>query len=379
MNHDNPLAAMRITTIYGFTTTVYEANQLYNRMSQKLRVPESQTKCRALVGMAHQEGSSCYMDSVIFALLALPNEHIEEKLLLSGKRPFPMSRNNNFCIGHCEKREMYGTPQEGYSESICECPITSGYFGRTWEECHDTECPTFCKNEDDRLTNRVRETVREYLKRYQQSIRSETPAPQCGEWKENVRTCDAPGFQKIDDDPVEFLLWLMGLFGLDDSVLKRSLTDASESESIQNIIDKDEDKLSSHYLIVAPGNKPVEVNESVTLGGESKLYLQSIVLHSGGEVGAHYVCFFKCSGRWYVYSDMSEAETRIDVLGNGSFQDMLKAATNGILYFYTEQNGWWEREHFKNVLVDRERAKLTETLAQVTEEQRIADEKKREV
>ena len=303
---------------------------------------DSQNKisCEKL-GMPRTKESACYMDSVIFALLALPNDYIEGKLLRdpdsssSFCKANMRSIENTPCITPCKYGEYGGTPGEGYTEYVYECPVKEGWFfglgPRTWEECYDSEV-----GDNERFTDEVRNTVRGYLKRYQESIRSEKEAaPQCSDWTKKVRTC---GFEKIGDDPIEFLLWLLLLFGLEDSVVKRSLP-PDASESIEDIIHNDKQKLSSRYLIVAPGNEPVKkVNESVTLDDDSQLDLQSIVLHSKGDNGGRYVCFFKCHDRWYEHNDTGE----IALLGdNGTFQDMINYGTKyeyeGILYFYKEQ------------------------------------------
>ncbi len=183
---------------------------------------QNERSCKEL-GMIRTKDSACYMDSVIFALLALPNDYIEGKLLRDPPDPSSSSfckanmrsSENAPCITPCEYRSY-----QAFSEDVYECPVTKGrFFGlgpRTWEECDDSE-----DEDNEHFTNEVRATVRGYLKRYQESIRSEKKeaAPQCSDWTKKVRTC---GFEKIGDDPVEFLLWLSGLFGLEDSVVKRS-------------------------------------------------------------------------------------------------------------------------------------------------------------
>ena len=106
---------------------------------------DSQNKisCENL-GMSRTKESACYMDSVIFALLALPNDYIEGKLLRdpdSSSSSFckanMRSSENAPCITPCEYRAYGGTPGEGYMEYVYECPVKEGWFGtsygRTWE------------------------------------------------------------------------------------------------------------------------------------------------------------------------------------------------------------------------------------------------------
>lgn len=65
---------------------------------------------------------------------------------------------------------------------------------------------------------------------------------------------------------------------------------------------------------------------------EKQLNLSAIVVHTGG---AHYIAFFKCNGEWYRYNNVSKNK----ITYTGSYDNMLKSNPNpmshGTLFFYT--------------------------------------------
>ena len=68
---------------------------------------------------------------------------------------------------------------------------------------------------------------------------------------------------------------------------------------------------------------------------DNQLELTAIVVHTGG---AHYVANFKCDGIWYWYDDNPGGSTYV-IKNTGSFQDMIKTnprpLSHGTLFFYT--------------------------------------------
>jgi hypothetical protein len=83
-------------------------------------------------------------------------------------------------------------------------------------------------------------------------------------------------------------------------------------------------------------NTWVRVNapESMTLKGK-KLELSAIVVHTGG---AHYVTNFKCNGEWFWYDDNPGGDGH-KIEYTGSYENMLKTTpkplTHGTIFFYT--------------------------------------------
>ena len=74
--------------------------------------------------------------------------------------------------------------------------------------------------------------------------------------------------------------------------------------------------------------------ETMTLNN-NKLSLNAIVVHTGG---AHYIANFKCNGNWFWYDD-SPGLPKHTIKYIGSYENMLKThpnpLTHGTLYFYT--------------------------------------------
>lgn len=80
--------------------------------------------------------------------------------------------------------------------------------------------------------------------------------------------------------------------------------------------------------------KRLTVPETINIK-DNQLELTAIVVHTGG---AHYVTNFKCDGIWYWYDDNPIGSTYI-IKNIGSFQDMIKTnpkpLSHGTLFFYT--------------------------------------------
>lgn len=80
--------------------------------------------------------------------------------------------------------------------------------------------------------------------------------------------------------------------------------------------------------------KRLTAPETITIG-DTELELSSIVVHTGG---AHYVANFKCEGIWYWYDDNPGGSSYV-IKRVGSFQDMTKTTpkplSHGTLFFYT--------------------------------------------
>jgi ubiquitin C-terminal hydrolase len=83
--------------------------------------------------------------------------------------------------------------------------------------------------------------------------------------------------------------------------------------------------------------KQISAPETMTLN-ETGLNLSAIVVHTGG---AHYVANIKCNGNWFWYDDNPGGKKHI-IKYTGSYENMLETIpnplTNGTLFFYTKIN-----------------------------------------
>jgi ubiquitin C-terminal hydrolase len=83
-------------------------------------------------------------------------------------------------------------------------------------------------------------------------------------------------------------------------------------------------------------NFPITIPQNITVKKKNKhLSLSSIVIHSGGSLGGHYTCYFKCSDKWFFYDDNPSSINLI-----GSYNDVMNISkmnpkNNATLIFYT--------------------------------------------
>lgn len=77
-------------------------------------------------------------------------------------------------------------------------------------------------------------------------------------------------------------------------------------------------------------------DEEITLSSEQKFALSAIVLFQG----AHYTCTFRCGEEWYYYNDMGGDGSKYEIRKVGTYEKMLRdvrpnPVTNGTQYYYT--------------------------------------------
>ena len=74
--------------------------------------------------------------------------------------------------------------------------------------------------------------------------------------------------------------------------------------------------------------------QQITLNSKRVLHLNSIILHIGNINGGHYITYFRNKLKWYVYDDINP-----NIIYIGNYFKMLEAnpnpCTNGVLYFYS--------------------------------------------
>ena len=80
--------------------------------------------------------------------------------------------------------------------------------------------------------------------------------------------------------------------------------------------------------------KPVNPTKTINFPSKATLSLSAIVEYNGDIKRGHYVCYFVCDDNWYKYDDMGPSITHV-----GKYEDMLtKNPTvkhSGVLYFYS--------------------------------------------
>jgi ubiquitin C-terminal hydrolase len=336
-------------------------------------------KCKQLYGLSNI-GSSCYLDSVLFALFAIPNKYIDENILYK-----ELEYENKFfnCINNIDSSGL----------SLSEL-----------------------KQID--LDNKKK--VQSMLRQIAESIRGSNTVKDCTDLRSAFKPCSSvDNFYEIGmKDPAEFLFFILKLFNIESHITTREkivytttsnkntyemeleynnpllqVRDISidRNENIVQLIDKEylrrldhkkeyyiskfitlieteipsekttilytKKLFSSPYIIFYCNrinfeeetyNKmiesgvinieelPIELNElkiipskTITIGNGSRFQLSAVVIWTN----YHYTCYFKCGKVWFYYNDLDSNISYI-----GSYKKFLKSdpspVTNGILYFY---------------------------------------------
>lgn len=312
------------------------------------------------LGCLQNVGNSCYLDSVLFALLAIQNDFID----------------NNILFKH-----------------ICKTK------------------KTICDDSPDKDYN-LRKIFQLYLIAITRSIRLTKDIKECTTFRKIMNKCQINGMPNFGNpgqqEAGEYLIYLLKLFNCDELAKTKTITYASNSlrsnirkkslhktstiinkkASIIQFIDsftlmdkihqknklhiflnqsidseeldkdnlfkyknknykrriQDSELLDAPYLIFWAQradpvynivvNTKIIPNKYLNLKSKRTLYLSSIVIHIGRIDYGHYITYFKYKKKWYMYDDMTASITPI-----GKYQNMLKhypsPITNGVLYFYS--------------------------------------------
>ena len=332
-------------------------------------------------------GNSCYMDSTLLCIFAIPNKTITDNILKKDISKLKALKNNGINL---------------------------------WSKC----------DEDINNDIKIRQDIQKALNDITDSMRGLYNVKKCSNLRSLIKKC--PGSQPFHEtgtqDSGEFLSYLFNLFQVDVASTRRrsygcnDLSDKPKWTLVREIIDKNsspiidvvsttlqtlpkdyditklvkqtQDSILEESNIWIPNKnnptekyirrkeifrvrqspiiifnlvrtygeasfaKPMTKLEKITGRGKfkgivtkniwtrilapetmtlnnNKLTLNAIVVHTGG---AHYIANFKCNGNWFWYDD-SPGLPKHTIKYIGSYENMLKThpnpLTHGTLYFYT--------------------------------------------
>jgi hypothetical protein len=344
---------------------------------------EDETYCKQLYGL-NNTGQSCYLDSVLFSLFAIPNSFVDESIIYSDLQIDKNTSGSFYCAPRVDPK----TISEDELNKIREVDLIN------------------------------RKAVQKSLREIAQSIRGRKSIDYCTDLRNVLKECSSiDNFAEAGmKDPAEFLIFILRMFDVDKTIREQivyttkfdinayqtelSVTNPILSvkevslkinESIVQYIDKaylnnlNKDSIyymskflttveaelkigktntiytknlySSPYIVfycerisfkerdylamIESGvvdfeNLPVTLNrvkimpsKSITIGDGSRFQLSSIVIWQN----YHYTSYFKCGLDWYYYDDMRKSIKKI-----GLYEKLLRSrpspVTNGILYFY---------------------------------------------
>jgi len=344
----------------GIVKDWFQIQEYLNPYQEKFDIDVMRTKdtgCR-FTGLKYT-GNSCYQDSTLLALLAIPNDFVTANIL----------EKNVKSISRLSNREI-----------VCD---------------NNTE-----------LDYRRRQAIQNELVRITKSMRGEISSSDRVQYCSNLRAllkgCPSASRQEFygtgTQDAGEFLQYILALFqvnGLErirstdltndlSPIPKKTLTSRMIKEEVSPVVlipaealvsvpikyyltQTEDAVLDAANLVKGPdhqrykrrieqtvitkgdylvfyvqrlslhGERPVRLytkinpSETIELARSSRsLSLFAIVVHKN----VHYTCYIKCDDIWYYYNDLTA-----EIVSVGSFNDMLQSTPNpekeGVLYFYS--------------------------------------------
>lgn len=332
-------------------------------------------ECASLWGLQN-ENSSCYLDSALFALYAIPNKIIEDQTLFN-----PLTKKFSSCKQDPVQDWKHRTKLQKEIQIIVRA-IRHGDTKRTTAKKLRNlfdECDKYKQFNNDDENRDVQEFIMSLLSLFECNAGSSMIVTLL------TNNIDLP----IHQIPKEELI--QGLTRKEESpvlMINASQLQADHPNHIQKLLTHIEDSgelspdnwyqgqykrrievrqvFDSNWLIIwinrtvfnqegqhQFNHATVHPDESITLTNGKKLYLSSIITHSGkSNDNGHYTCFVKCpknivkcenvlSDFWMSYNDLDAAEsylfkdlpTLIENVQEGTNSDVLR---RGIVYIYTE-------------------------------------------
>lgn len=356
------------------TLDVYDNNKAsiyYKRATEILdtftRTPKHgscDTTFLSLYNLFENTGQSCYLDSVLVALYAVPNKFIddntidanieEEKANALGKWECGDTSRENLSSKEYIQSQLKFTIEKlrGYRDTrmlLCTdlrralklCPYTRKYSGTGQEDAGEFLSHLL------QVFSRTNQSVKETATYITNDI-SESNTDNMIKLK--------PVYDKKASiiwftDGIELSLMPKRIIDIRQFLIKREDSGQLSSNNLYKHTDGqtyqrrvgETTLVSAPYIIFSIQRRnpitdkkiftkiyPAEV---ITLPKSGQhFYLSAIVVHKGGEGGGHYVCYFLCGDTWMFYDDVGRVLKTV-----GKFVDILNAGeimTEGTLYFY---------------------------------------------
>jgi ubiquitin C-terminal hydrolase len=336
--------------------------------------------CSKLKGMRNI-GNTCYMDSVLFPMIALPSKYIRSTILgnqtsvenpgdtekeKKRKRTRRILKNSLVKLYRSMRKDEETPTVKKVKKAFKRCPskFESNYSDYGQEDAGEflqTMADVFGLNDMKRqLTvygtndispipsndNLVVSSNREEI----QSIIQQVTVEQLRHGRVNTPVKIGSFLQSVDDS---------GELDISNSftpeingkveIFKRRIakTEVVDTPYLvfyiirQGLMRRDKDgnikfrRDGMPHINPSIYRKVVDPSETLTLPSKRVLMLTSIVLHLGSTIASgHYILYFKCDGEWLVYDDLGTGFVKI-----GSFSKMLQRNPNpktyGTLFYYT--------------------------------------------
>jgi len=250
-------------------------------------------------------GNSCYQDSILLALFALPIKELENEILY---------------------KDLTDISSEPKRTIVC--------------------------SKDKKKDLEYRTDIQKELRRIVKSIRGKKNVKTCSNLRKLFKKCGKADFHTTrTQDATDFLQYIFNLFDVKSgkipiqTIFPYMAGDRTSTQEILNNYPDDNFEIyTSSYFIFAVSRTgydekrkkqmthkfTVFPNEKITLSFATNLSLHSIIIHRSN----HYTCYIRINGSWYYYDDTMSTKPRYI----GTFKDMIKSDPNptqlGTLFFY---------------------------------------------
>lgn len=309
-------------------------------------------------GLQNLDGTSCYSDCVLFSLLVIPNDFINEHLFFTKIDHYNISQSQEKVRNIIQKYIIKLAISMRFTNDIKTCKK----FRTILNLCHLDGMPNFGKRGQqesgefllyiftifninniaktrtinfatNNLTSKV--TKKELVQTSVNYDKKASPIVFIDSFRLNS--------QKNKNNLIYYFLKQFTDSGklCDDNKFRYKTSSKtiyySRTFSYMTVMD------SPYIIFWAQRADPINNSviktiitptQQITLNSNRILHLNSIILHMGNINGGHYITYFRHNLKWYIYDDINP-----NILYIGNYFKMLETnpnpCTNGILYFYS--------------------------------------------
>ena len=308
--------------------------------------------CQKLGGLVNID-DSCYLDSVLFALLAIPNKFVNKYILL---KKLDINNDNKF-LKLLQKYLIYLTESIRVKNIFQVCTP----FRNIIKQKNINGMPNFglpgqqeagefliyflslFNSQNIAITNNISYATNSVSKNIKSKDLIQTNVSIDNNASIIIFIDSFTLFQKRDvsNHVFHFLKQKEDTGILDkENLFKYNNKKYIRKISYMNVIDAPQlifwaqraNPITNSVL-----RTPITPNRIITLGNKKKLRLYAIIVHLGNISNGHYITYFRNKKIWYLYDDISG-----NISGNiqtiGIYSDLIKnhsiVLTHGVLFFY---------------------------------------------